>query len=105
MRITKGVLEVALKRGAKPLRFPINAITFGHVVLSQNEQLMTRLRAHEFVHVRQYEQWGLLFFPAYIASSLWQWMRGKQPYWDNYFEVQARALSEAPNVNPRNTIL
>jgi hypothetical protein len=34
--------------------------------------------------------WGLFFFLAYPASSACQWLRGKSPYWENYFEVQAR---------------
>lgn len=93
MRLKGGVLEVALRRGRRQLRFPISAITFGHVVLGLNEQLLTQLRTHEFVHVRQYERWGLLFFLAYPASSLWQWLVGKKPYWDNHFEVEARELS------------
>ncbi|MES2489811.1 MAG: hypothetical protein V4607_08460 [Pseudomonadota bacterium] len=96
MRVSDGVLEVALRRGTRQLRFPINAITFGHVVLGLNEQVLTHLRPHEFVHVRQYELWGLLFFVAYPASSLWQWFVGKSPYWDNHFEVEARRLSTAP---------
>ena len=33
--------------------------------------------------------WGPLFVPAYFAASLWQWSRGKHPYWDNPFEREA----------------
>ncbi|PTU32858.1 hypothetical protein CJD38_01730 [Stenotrophobium rhamnosiphilum] len=101
MRVRGGVLEVALRRGTRQLHFPISAITFGHVVLGLNEQLLTQLRTHEFVHVRQYERWGLLFFLAYPASSLWQWFVGKNPYWDNHFEVEARRLSTVPRKNRR----
>jgi hypothetical protein len=43
--------------------------------------------------VRQYERWGLLFYPAYGLSSLWQLLRGRRPYWDNVFEVEARRRS------------
>jgi hypothetical protein len=42
--------------------------------------------------VRQYERWGVVFFLAYPLSSLWQAARGRHYYWDNWFEVQARAV-------------
>jgi hypothetical protein len=44
------------------------------------------------VHVRQYERWGVLFFPLYAASSLWQLARGRDPYRDNRFEREAFRL-------------
>jgi hypothetical protein len=71
-------------------RLPFCAITLGHVIVGVTAEALDRSRAHERVHVRQYERWGLLFFPAYAASSLWQWVRGRRPYWDNVFEVEAR---------------
>ena len=46
--------------------------------------------AHEQAHVRQYERWGVFFFVAYPAASLWQLLRCRRPYIDNWFEVQAR---------------
>lgn len=89
-RTVSGILEFSLRRD-KPLpRFPFAAITFGHIVLGLNEPLLVRCRAHEFEHVKQYERWGLFFFVAYPASGLWQLLRGRNPYWDNHFEVQAR---------------
>ena len=30
-----------------------------------------------------------LFFPLYLGSSLWQWLRGRDPYRDNRFEREA----------------
>ena len=51
---------------------------------------LERLRAHEHAHVRQYEQWGIFFLLAYPAASVWQWLRGRRAYVDNWFEVQAR---------------
>ncbi len=88
-------LEVTFRKrasqcGALARSLPFRGITFGHVIIAVTEEEMERLRAHERVHVRQYERWGILFFPAYLASSLWQFMRGRRAYWDNYFEVQAR---------------
>lgn len=39
--------------------------------------------------MRQYERWGVLFFPLYLGSSLLQLLRGRSPYWHNHFELQA----------------
>lgn len=81
----------ALRFGPRVRRFPFRAITLGHVILAFSQDELAGLRAHEHVHVRQYERWGPLFAPAYFASSAWQWLRGRDPYWDNPFEKQARA--------------
>ena len=90
-----GVLELVLPdppASARPSgwRLPFAAITLGHVVLAVDAREMVRCRAHERVHVAQYERWGPLFLPAYLASSLWQWLCGRDAYWDNRFEVEAR---------------
>ena len=90
-----GVLELALPdagKSARPSRWrlPFAAITLGHVVLAVDAREMARCRAHERVHVAQHERWGPLFLPAYLASSLWQWLQGRRAYWDNRFEVEAR---------------
>ena len=76
---------------ARSLAF--GAITFGQVIIAVTEQELTLAREHELVHVRQYERWGVAFFLAYPASSLWQLLRGRNAYWDNHFEIQARSLS------------
>lgn len=89
-RIHSGVIEVALSGSEPRARVLLSAITFGHVVLGRTEQLLVQLRAHELQHVRQYERWGVVFFLAYPASSLYQLLRGRNPYWFNYFEVQSR---------------
>lgn len=91
----RGVLEVALPQPETVAfrllrRLPFCAITFGHVVIGLSRSELERTRAHEHEHIRQYERWGLFFFLAYPASSLYQWIRGNNPYWDNRFEVQAR---------------
>jgi len=93
-----GVLELVLpdaRKSASPghWRLPFAAITLGHVVLAVDAREMRRWRAHERVHVAQYERWGPLFLPAYLASSLWQWFRGRRAYWDNRFEVEARRVA------------
>lgn len=92
-----GVLELALpdrppQTGAVRWQLPFAAITLGHVVLAVNAHEMHRWRAHERVHVAQYERWGPLFLPAYLASSLWHWAQGRRAYWDNRFEVEARRV-------------
>jgi hypothetical protein len=93
-RVMDGVFEVVLRPAGGALRWlPFRCITFGHVILAIDGAELERLRAHEQVHVRQYERWGLLFFVLYAASSAWQLVRGGRPYWDNHFEVQARQRS------------
>ena len=71
------------------------AITLGHVVLARDATKLARCRAHERVHVRQYERWGVLFLPAYGLSSLFALLRGGDPYLDNRFEREAYALERA----------
>jgi hypothetical protein len=92
-RVVDGAIEVALSafKSSNLLgTLPFNAITFGHVILATSQTELDRLRAHEQAHVRQYERWGVFFFVAYPAASLWQLLRYRRPYVDNWFEVQAR---------------
>ena len=70
---------------------PFCAITLGHLVLAPTHAGHRLMRAHERVHVAQYEAWGPLFPVLYMASSAWQVLRGRRPYIDNHFERQARA--------------
>lgn len=65
------------------------AMTLGHCVLGRTRGDLTRCRRHELVHVAQYERWGPLFVPAYLACSVWMWLRGRDSYLDNPFEVEA----------------
>lgn len=93
-RLVSGVVEVGGGRaGALASFFPramhFEAITLGHVVLGRTEAVLSCMRAHERVHVRQYERWGVLFFPLYAGSSLWQLLRGRDPYRHNCFEREA----------------
>lgn len=98
-QVVDGVLEIGggrlgrwlESRPTEALGPRFGAITFGHVVLGTSGAVLARLRRHEQAHVRQYEQLGLLFFPAYAGSSLWEWVRGRRPYLDNHFEREARA--------------
>ena len=98
VRRVDGVLEVA---GGRPARWLSSlpgsrrfvAMTLGHVVLGANQETLALHRAHEHEHVRQYERWGVFFFPGYLASSAIQWARGNDAYWHNGFERQARAAA------------
>ena len=97
MQRVNGVLEATLSShsGARPRwcrRLPFSAITLGHVVIAADGLTQESLRAHERVHVQQYERWGPLFVPAYLGIGLVMWVRGLDPYWDNPFEVEARRL-------------
>lgn len=66
------------------------AITLGHVVLAIDADVLHRTREHERVHVRQTEQWGILFPVAYLVASLIALVGGRDPYRDNRFEREAR---------------
>ncbi len=92
--IVDGVVEVGGGRISSLLRlFPrvmrFEAITLGHVVLGLNHTVLETHRLHEHAHVRQYERWGLLFFPLYLGSSLTQLWSGQDPHRHNCFEREA----------------
>jgi hypothetical protein len=101
-----GVVEVTLTPRTHLLRLlsrrsRFSAITFGHIVIAASAEDQALLRSHERVHVTQYERWGPVFLLAYPAESVFQFLRGRRPYLDNRFEVQARrqaTLSSCPAV-------
>jgi hypothetical protein len=88
LEVTLGHCEAARPRVARLL--PFRAIALGHVILAVGRAELEQLRAHELIHVRQYERWGIVFFIAYAASGVWQLLNGRHAYWHNHFEVQAR---------------
>jgi hypothetical protein len=93
-RVVRGVLEFSGGRlgrlvVAPAARIPFRAMTLGHVILAVDASHLAAAREHERVHVQQYEAWGPLFLPAYVASSLWQLLRGRRCYRDNWFEREA----------------
>ncbi len=67
----------------------IEAITLGHIILALDAATALRMRAHEQVHVRQYERWGALFPFAYLAASGIALLGGGDAYRDNVFEREA----------------
>jgi hypothetical protein len=89
LEATGGAMPMLLK-ALGPHR-SIAAITLGHVILARSDHEAARWRMHEHAHVRQYERWGMVFPFAYAAASLFAWSRGRDMYWDNGFEVEARA--------------
>ena len=94
-RLVDGVLELHgpaidfFLRRCTLLPGGASAMTLGHVVLGRNQQSLDLTRSHERIHVRQCERWGPLFVPAYLAASAWQFLRGRQAYRDNPFELEA----------------
>jgi len=66
-----------------------SAMTLGHVVLGRDRDSLSATRAHERVHVRQYEHWGPAFIPAYLLASVWALMTGTGAYYGNRFEREA----------------
>lgn len=99
-RLRAGALEcgggrIARLVGRLPPSLGFTAMTLGHVILGVDGAVLDASRAHEQVHVRQYERWGPLFLPAYLLSSAYQWLRGRHPYLDNRFEREAYASDAA----------
>lgn len=98
--IVRGVLEVhggivtwLLQRGL-PFAGSAAAMTLGHVILGCDAACLEFSRNHEHVHVRQYERWGPLFIPAYLAASFVIYLRGGDAYLDNPFEREAYAKTD-----------
>jgi hypothetical protein len=67
-------------------------MTFGHVVFGQSQAALDATRDHEHVHVRQYERWGIVFVPAYLAASAYLLVRGRDAYRENPFEIEAYSI-------------
>ena len=103
MHLRQGTLEFGGGRLGRLLsRLPppccFSAFTLGHVILGTDQGALAAARAHEQVHVRQYERWGFLFVPAYLLSSLVQLLLGRRPYLDNRFEREARDRAAGPRL-------
>jgi hypothetical protein len=94
VRVVDGVVEccgpgvAALLSRIAP-RQGIDAMALGHVVAGRTADVLERTRVHERVHVRQAEQWGPLFVPAYLCASVIALARGGDAYYDNAFETAA----------------
>jgi hypothetical protein len=94
-QLHSGVIEISgggvawLLEHATLLEGGALAITFGEVVLARTPAVHDLTRTHERIHVRQARRWGPFFIPAYLGASAYLWCRGKDPYRDNPFEVEA----------------
>lgn len=82
-----------------PIQGGAAAITLGHIIIGRNQECLDRCRNHERVHVKQCENWGPFFLPAYFVSSCFEFIRNGDPYLDNYFERQARAREGSKTEN------
>ena len=94
LEVGGGCVRALVERLPEGLRF--GAITLGHVIVGIDHRVLELAREHEQVHVRQYERWGILFFPLYLGSSVVQYLRGRDPYRDNCFEAEAFAKTARP---------
>ena len=94
-RIVAGVLEVegglvrTFLQHCTLLKGGASAMALGHVVIARTAEILDSTRAHERIHVKQYERWGPFFLPAYAISSLLALARGQNAYLDNRFEREA----------------
>jgi hypothetical protein len=68
----------------------MSAMALGHIIIAENQGLSSRVLIHELAHVRQATRWGIFFPFAYLASSAWAAIRGRDAYWHNKFEIAAR---------------
>ncbi len=103
MRWVDGALECCLPQDSDLAQWLLRhqrfaAITLGHLIVALQAEDLQRWHAHERVHVRQFERWGVLFLLAYPTASFWAWLRGNDLYLGNCFEREAygvEAMSEA----------
>ncbi len=69
----------------------MDAVAVGCCILARDAESLIQHLPHELVHVQQAQRWGVFFPVAYLASSIWQLIRGRCAYADNCFERQANA--------------
>ena len=88
-----GVLEFhggAASRFLDFLPLPhVAAFTLGHAVIGRDADALDLTRAHERIHVAQFERWGPFMGPAYLGCSAMLWLQGRDAYRDNPFEREA----------------
>lgn len=68
----------------------VAAAAIGRVIVAGDKATLRRHLRHEWVHVRQFLRWGLLFPVLYVLELLRHILHGKSPYWHNIFEQEAR---------------
>ena len=82
------------KRVAGFMKFDRLAIVVGKTIhlhnTTRDEFLKNELWVkHELVHIRQFQQFGFLRFSAMYLWELW-----RVGYWNNKYEVEARAVAK-----------
>ena len=77
-------------------RLPVSALamTMGHAIFGRDDLALDLTRKHELVHVGQYARWGLFFIPAYLGCSAWLYLRGRDGYLENPFEIEAYLVDD-----------
>ena len=98
LKVVEGVFELhgrGITWVLKNLPVSAAAMTIGHTVWGRTPEHLERTRFHERVHVRQFERWGFFMGPAYVAASIYLYLRGRDYSRDNPFEVEAYAAEEA----------
>ena len=65
------------------------AMALGHVILARDAISLERSRPHEFVHVRQFERWGVFLLPASLLIVWWLAWKGYDSHLDHPFEQEA----------------
>ncbi len=76
----------------------MQALAVGCCVFASDSKTLALHLPHELVHVRQAQQWGMVFPFAYLLSSVWQLMHGRHAYDDNYFERQANSSDHSSQI-------
>jgi len=69
------------------------AITFGNVIYGDSPALL----GHEYIHVRDYSDFGIGFLPAYVAQFPVAMLSGNNPFIFNLFELHAQQCSGYPD--------
>lgn len=84
-----GLIKMTMDKGQ------FTAMTTGAAIVFKNiEGLQNRLLVkHELHHVKQGFKFGLVWPVVYYCASISAWLLGKDAYWDNYFEIEARAVA------------
>ncbi len=93
LEIWGGGLGAWLERGL-PFLGPVNAFTMGHVVVGISPLHLENSRAHERMHVIQFERWGFCFPLVYLLAGFRARWRGGSMYWDNPYEIEARLAAK-----------
>ncbi len=69
-------------------------MTLGHTIIGKSAEALAICRDHEQIHVQQYERWGPLFLPAYLACSAYLRLLKRDWYRENPFEIEAYSKAE-----------